>query len=130
MGTFAECQDVDFWADPALAFSELFERAERMLVVPDGSLCVFGHRQLTDLARHRAVDGPIVPETGHGMSDGLARFFRAGLFAQAGDTHRSQRKAALAGLGTAPVADRGTLVDEIVKIQVERFATGEAFDLA
>ncbi len=129
MRTFAECQAVNFWADPAPAFRELFERGERMLVAPDGSLCVFGHKQLTDLARHPAVDGPIVPETGHGMSDGLARFFRAGLFAQAGDTHRSQRRAALAGLGTAPVADRGTLVDEIVQKQVALVATGETFDL-
>ena len=130
MRSFDECQDDAFWADPAAAFQRLFEAGERVLKAPDGSICLFGYGYLTAFARHPAIDGPAVPEQGHGMPEAVAEFFRAGLFAQSGETHRWQRRAALAGLGTASVVGRPDEIDGIVRDCLDRIAPDVPIDLA
>lgn len=130
MRSFDECHDDAFWADPAATFRSLFEAEERVLRAPDGSICLFGYGNLTAFARHPAIDGPAVPEQGHGMPETVADFFRAGLFAQAGEAHRCQRRAALAGLGTASVAAQAGEIDGIVRDCFAGLPPDVPFDLA
>lgn len=126
MRRFDECEGAAFWADPAATFARLFAEGDRVLRAPDGALCLFGHRCLTDFARHPVIDAPAVTEGNEGLPGPLARFLGAGLFAQSGEAHRRQRRAALAGLGTAPVAAHGPVIERIVR---DRLAGGAPFDL-
>ena len=127
---FRECNDVAFWADPAVGFARLFAAGERVLRAPDGALCIFGHAELTALARQPAVEGVAVAPDAFGPHGDLATFFGAGLFAGAGNAHRHARRAALAGLGVAPIAARAPEISGLVQQALEGCLGDTPFDLA
>ena len=130
MRIFKECNEPAFWADPAAGFARLFAAGERVLRAPDGALCVFGHAELTALARQPSVEGVAVSPGDFGPHGDLAAFFKAGLFAGAGPAHRHARRAALAGLGVAPIAARGAEIAGLVQQALSERPEGAPFDLA
>ena len=130
MRVFRECNEAAFWADPAAGFARLFAAGERVLRAPDGALCVFGHAELTALARQPAVEGVAVSPGDFGPHEDLAEFFGAGLFAGAGPAHRRRRRAALAGLGVAPIAAREASIAGLVQQALADCPDGAPFDLA
>jgi cytochrome P450 len=127
---FKECNESAFWADPAAGFARLFDEGERVLRAPDGALCVFGHAELMALARQPAVEGVAVAPDAFGPHDDLAAFFGAGLFAGAGPAHRHARRAALAGLGVAPIAASAPEISELVRQALAACPDDVPFDLA
>ncbi len=129
MRIFKECNEPAFWADPAAGFARLFAADERVLHAPDGALCVFGHAELTALARQPAVEGVAVSPGAFGPHGDLAAFFGAGLFAGAGPAHRHARRAALAGLGVAPIAARGAEIARLVQQALADCHGAAPFDL-
>lgn len=126
MRVFRECNEAAFWADPAAGFARLFAAGERVLRAPDGALCVFGHAELTGLARQPAVEGVAVAADAFGPHGELAEFYGAGLFAGAGAAHRQARRAALAGLGVAPVAARAPEIAALVEDRLRSLPVGGA----
>ncbi len=130
MRIFKECNEPAFWADPAAGFARLFAAGERVLRAPDGALCVFGHAELTALARQPSVEGVAVSPGDFGPHGDLAAFFGAGLFAGAGPAHRQARRAALAGLGVAPIAARAPEIAGLVQQALDKCPDGAAFNLA
>lgn len=130
MRVFREYNEPAFWADPAAGFARLFAAGERVLRAPDGALCVFGHAELTALARQPSVEGVAVSPGDFGPHGDLAAFFGAGLFAGAGPAHRQARRAALAGLGVAPIAARGAEIAGLVQQALDKCPDGAAFNLA
>jgi cytochrome P450 len=127
---FKECNEPAFWADPAAGFARLFAAGERVLRAPDGALCVFGHAELTALARQPSVEGVAVSPGDFERHCDLTAFFGAGLFAGAGPAHRHARRAALAGLGVAPIAARAPEIADLVQQALSERPEGAPFDLA
>jgi cytochrome P450 len=54
----------------------------------------------------------------------LAAFYGAGLFAGAGPAHRQARRAALAGLGVAPIAARAAEIAALVQQALDKCPPG------
>lgn len=129
MRIFKECNESAFWADPAAGFARLFDEGERMLRAPDGALCVFGHAELMALARQPAVEGVAVAPNAFGPHGDLAALYGAGLFAGAGPAHRGARRAALAGLGMAPITARGAEIARLVQQALADCHGAAPFDL-
>lgn len=130
MRLFKECDDTAFWTDPSEGFRRLFAAGERVLRAPDAAFCVFGHRELIALAREPTVEGVPVAADAFGEHTQLAALYGAGLFAGAGPSHRYARRAALAGLGVAPVALRATEIEALVERALSGCPVGTPFDLA
>ncbi|WP_209428049.1 cytochrome P450 [Pararhodobacter sp. SW119] len=130
MRIFKECNHAAFWADPAAGFARLFDAGERVLRAPDGALCLFGHAKLTTLAREPSVEGVAIAADAFGAHIELASFYGAGLFARSGQRHRQTRRAALAGLGGAPVATRADEIAAVVQQALADCPTETPADLA
>ncbi len=130
MRVFTECNDAAFWADPAAGFARLFAADERVLRAPDGALCLFGQAELAAFARHPDIEGVVIDKEAFGEHTDLAALYAAGLFALAGAPHRVLRRAALAGLGVAPIASHAAQIDALVTRALADCPADTPFDLA